>query len=169
MFLIGCYTGQRYSDYSIISSENIKKIEGVEYIVRVSQKTDTKTIIPIHPVVRKILIKYSGNIPKSISNQKTNENIKEICKIAGFYDKITLTEYKGGRKNRTDTEVEKWKLASTHTARRSFATNMYLAGDTPIRSIMAITGHKSEKSFMQYIVLNNQEHTNIVSKSSFFN
>ena len=136
--------------------------------MKVSKKTDTRIIIPIHPVVRKILKKYNGVLPTAPSNQKTNDGIKFICDYAGICDPIIRTEYKGGRSKRTDIEVPKWKLISSHTARRSFATNMYLAGDVPTKSIMAITGHKTEKSFMQYIVLNNQEHTSIVAKSSFF-
>jgi integrase len=41
-------------------------------------------------------------------------------------------------------------LLSTHTARRSFATNLFLSG-FPAISIMKITGHTTEKSFMKYI------------------
>ncbi len=96
MFLIGCYTGLRYSDYSTISSANIQKIEGVEAIVKVSKKTDTRIIIPIHPVVSKILKKYNGVLPTAPSNQKTNDGIKFICDYAGICDPIIRTEYKGG-------------------------------------------------------------------------
>ncbi|MCA6439134.1 MAG: hypothetical protein IM581_04350 [Chitinophagaceae bacterium] len=44
------------------------------------------------------------------------------------------------------TSFAKWEMLTTHTARRSFATNEFLAG-TPALTIMAITGHKTERLF----------------------
>ena len=88
--------------------------------------------------------------------------------LAGIDKNVIVTEYKGGKNKRTDTVKMKYELIGTHTARRTFATNMYLAGDVPVHSIMKITGHRSEKSFLQYIVLENKEHTDIVGSSKFF-
>lgn len=42
-------------------------------------------------------------------------------------------------------------LIKTQTARRSFVTNLYLLEFLAI-AIMKITGHKSEKNFMNYII-----------------
>ncbi len=56
---------------------------------------------------------------------------------------------------------EKWQLITTHTARKSFATNQYLSG-APILTIMAITGHKTEKSFLRYIKISPSEHAKIL-------
>ncbi|MFQ8804876.1 MAG: hypothetical protein ACLR8Y_06890 [Alistipes indistinctus] len=47
-------------------------------------------------------------------------------------------------------------MVKTHTARRSGATNMYLAG-IPTIAIMKITGHKTEKEFMKYIKITEEE------------
>lgn len=58
---------------------------------------------------------------------------------------------------------EKWQLVSTHTARRSFATNMYKLG-IPSITIMKLTGHRTEKAFMKYIKLNEDEHAQIIQK-----
>ena len=46
---------------------------------------------------------------------------------------------------------------TTHSARRSFATNQYLAG-FPSISIMKLTGHRTEKAFMKYIKVTSKEH-----------
>jgi integrase len=43
-----------------------------------------------------------------------------------------------------------YECISSHTARRSFATNLYLDG-YPTIEIQKITGHKTETSFMKYI------------------
>jgi len=130
-------------------------------------KTGETVIIPIHTVVKRIVDHYGG-FPPSISNQKTNENLKTIMEIAGFDSDVIVTEYRGGKNKRTDIVKKKYELITTHTARRSFATNMYLSGDVPVHSIMKITGHRTERSFLTYIVLENREHTDIVGMSKFF-
>jgi integrase len=60
---------------------------------------------------------------------------------------------KGERRQRL---VEKCDLVKTHTARRSGATNMYLAG-VPTIAIMKITGHKTEREFMKYIRITEEQ------------
>lgn len=62
--------------------------------------------------------------------------------------------------------VALWVLS--HTARRSFATNAYLAGLPPI-SIMKITGHKTESSFMKYIKISEKENAIQLKGHEFFN
>ena len=62
---------------------------------------------------------------------------------------------------RQQTTHAKWELLTTHTARRSFATNEYLAG-TPTLTIMAITGHKTEKAFLRYIKLVSSDHARLL-------
>ena len=147
LFIIGCYTGLRYSDYSRLTKNDIVEFDGKEMFKIRTKKTDTPILIPILPQVKKILDKYD-TLPK-ISNQKLNSYIKEVCKLVPDLNKtITKTETKNGL--RVTKKVEKYKLITTHTARRSFATNMYKRG-IPANVIMAITGHKTEKMFLKYI------------------
>lgn len=94
------------------------------------------------------LSSHHYNLPKIISNQKFNKYIKEVCKTAKIDDEILVNETKGIL--RTSKTEKKSDLVSAHTARRSFATNAFLAGVPPIQ-IMKITGHKTEKAFMTYI------------------
>jgi integrase len=90
-----------------------------------------------------------------MSKTYINYVVKDICKLAG----INSPEQKQTtRHGMTVTKnVEKWELVSTHTARRSFATNAYKMG-VPSITIMAITGHKTETSFLKYIKVTPQEH-----------
>jgi hypothetical protein len=78
-----------------------------------------------------------------------NKCLKEIGKKMPSLDKDfekTLT-----RSRKPDPKMYKrWELLTTHSARRSFCTNEYLNG-MPSITIMAITGHKSEKMFLGYI------------------
>src|SRR5215218_753936 len=156
LFLIGCHTGLRFSDYSILKPEQIR--EG--YIETTQVKTGDTVVIPIHTTVEKILKKYKGQLPPSISNQKTNDQLKELGKLVPSLAATTSRTFtKGGVKVRET--YQKWELLSSHTARRSFATNEYLAGMQTV-TIMAITGHRSEKSFLRYIKLTPNEHAKLL-------
>jgi len=156
LFLIGCSTGLRFSDLSTLTPAQINK--GMITLTQI--KTGKPVVIPVHDIVTKILNKYNGRLPESRSNQKTNEYLKEVCKeTKALKSLVSISGTKGGE---TVTEtVPKWQLVTTHTARRSFATNEYLAG-TPSLTIMAITGHKTEKSFMKYIRVTPDQHAKIL-------
>lgn len=156
LFLLGCWTGLRFSDVTRIRKENIK--EGVITIVQ--SKTNEPVVIPLHPVFIRIWDKYGGDIPVHISNQKFNDYIKEACRMAGINDKILKSITKGGRK--VTTQYEKWQLVSSHTARRSFATNLYKSG-FPSISIMQITGHRTESAFLKYIRVSKQEYADMLA------
>ncbi|SFE03896.1 tyrosine-type recombinase/integrase [Spirosoma endophyticum] len=156
LFVVGCYTGLRFSDFTALRPEYIK-----DGLIRMEQfKTQGKVVIPCHPVVKTLLEKYSGQLPQSISNQKMNDYLKELCHFAGIISKESKAQTKGGK--RVTSVLEKWQMVSTHTARRSFATNMYLLG-VPAITIMRITGYKTEKAFMQYIKLDEEQHAQIMA------
>lgn len=151
LFLIGCWTGLRYSDWDKIRPENIDN----GFITLKQNKTGQPVVIPIHPVVNAILEKYNGNLPKPISNQKFNDYLKEVVRLADFKEAITKQITRGGK---TETTIKhKWEMVGTHTARRSFATNMYKSG-IPSITIMAVTGHRTESAFLKYIKVTPQEH-----------
>ena len=144
LFVFGAWVGLRFSDFSNIKPENIVQIDSEYFIKMITQKTKELVIIPCSPVVLDIFKKYEHNrnrLPHTISNQKFNDYIKEVCRIAEFTEKGRLAD---------DTNLELWQCISSHTARRSFATNYYLQG-FPVIDLMKITGHKTEKAFMKYI------------------
>lgn len=165
LFLIGAFTGLRYSDFSILTQDNFKEIEGKLFIEILTQKTKEGVVIPVNLFLKSILEKYNWKSPK-ISNQKLNEYIKEVGQKAGFTEDIVLERQRG--KEVIKTSYKKYNLLSTHTARRSFATNAYYA-DLPIRAIMKITGHKTESEFLRYIRVSKEESAMIASNHSFFN
>jgi integrase len=153
VFLIGCYTAQRYSDYGKIRYEDIKENRGVKVIELVQKKTGEKVVIPCRPELLAILEKYKDNPPKTWE-QKVNTYIKEMGKEAGIKDQIRHETRKGGILKVE--HISKYKLIKTHTARRSGCTNMYLAG-IPAISIMKISGHKTEREFLKYIKVTQEE------------
>ena len=94
-----------------------------------------------------------------------NLNLKHIGRLAKIKENVESSITKGGKlvKN-TDF---KYNLITTHTARRSFATNAYLA-DIPAIAIMKITGHQTEKSFLRYIRISQEENANKLLNHEFF-
>lgn len=150
LFIIGCFTGLRFSDFSNLTPANI-----ANNIIRIrTQKTGAKVIIPVLPEVRAILDKYDGKLPKAYCNQKMNEYLKVIAQKAGIVE-IIEKSHKSGNKT-IKNSIPKYEMVSTHTARRSFATNMYKRDLSPI-AIMQLTGHLTEKSFMSYIKITKEE------------
>jgi integrase len=145
MFIVGCYTGLRFSDIISIRPEAIN--DGMIELTQV--KTKERVAIPIISEIQKILIKYDYSMPK-ISNQKFNEYLNEVAKMCeSLKTEVTKEAIQGGR--RIIIKKPKYEFITSHTARRSFATNEYMSKGLSVRDIMAITGHKTEKSFYRYI------------------
>jgi len=153
LFLIGAYTGLRFSDFTRIEPEHIEQAEGQSIINITTLKTGAMVSIPLFLIPLALLQKYNFSAP-TISNQKMNDYLKELGKMAGMTGKLILTGSKGGK--REDTTLEKWEKLTTHVARRSFATNFYRAG-IPVIVLMQITGHTTENQFMQYIAIKGKD------------
>ncbi|MDO8366896.1 MAG: tyrosine-type recombinase/integrase [Saprospiraceae bacterium] len=165
LFLLGCFTGLRYSDYRSLKLENLVIKNGRQYIDILTQKTRQRVVIPLRKIVVDMLQKYNGVPPQGITNQKANEYLKELGTLSGLDQAILVTSFRGGK--RIDQIFKKYQLITTHTARRSFASNAFKAG-VPVKSIMQLTGHKTEKEFYKYIRLSGEEHAELIAENPFF-
>ena len=162
LFIVGCLTGMRYSDYSTLTSENIQN----DIIVKKTKKTGVTVHVPIHAYIREIIKKYNGELPTDVSIQHFNRSIKPICKKIGLNEKVVFTRTIG---HEIVTQVyELWQVVSSHTARRSAATNMYNSGRMKTLQIMLITGHTTEKNFFRYIKVNREENAKTLANDMFF-
>lgn len=160
LFLVGCWTGLRFSDLSALSKENFVG----DFIHVEMKKTRGKVVIPIHSAVRAIMAKYVGKtyncLPPVISNPKMNAYLKEVMKlIPSLESPIHIKKTKAGLE--VVTKHRKAELVTVHTARRSFATNLYLE-NFPVVSIMKITGHQTEGAFMSYIRITPMENAELL-------
>ena len=142
-FCLGALTGARHSDYCRFTNENIIG----ESLVYISQKSHVKTEIPLCPAVRRILQENEsrGLNGRTISDTTFNDTIRAICRMSGISERIKL--YQAGEL----TEGRKWEYITSHTARRSFATNLYLRG-ADLYSISVLMGHTSTTMTERYIV-----------------
>ena len=163
LFLIGCYTGLRFSDFSQLKPENITNNGRI--LTRKTLKTAERVSIPLNSKVLSILKKYDGIPPRTISNQRLNDHLKELCQRAGLTERVEVSKTRGG--NSETRYPEKWELVGTHTARRSFATNAYLAKVPPV-SIMKITGHRSEKMLLKYIKISSEQNALLMLDHAHF-
>lgn len=166
LFLIAANTGLRVSDFNRLAANNIKNLDGFQYIEIKAQKTNRLVAIPLKKVVLQILKKRNGIPPYKMPEQNINKLLKDLGEDAKINEQIKITKTIGG-KPVTETKP-KYDLITTHTARRSFCTNAYLAG-MPTFDIMAISGHKTEKSFYKYIKVSNLERLRKIAEHPFFN
>lgn len=162
LFVVGCLTALRYSDYSTLTEDNLQG----NYIVKRTKKTNVDVKVPAHDYVLEIFAKYNGRIPSGLCIQYFNKYLKVIMREIGLNDKITFSFTKGG-KLQTVTR-EKWELISSHTARRSAATNMYLTGRMKTLEIMKLTGHRTEQNFFRYIRLTGDDMARAISGDMYF-
>lgn len=155
LMILGIWTGLRVSDVM-----NLPSIDPDSKFIEVEpQKTrntsGAKVVIPLHHHIKDMIRKRG--MPTPLNNSYFNKFVKEVCRIVGFNNDVegTLMNPKTRRKERG--VFKKWQLISSHTCRRSFATNLYLM-NFPTLSIMKITGHTTEASFLKYIKVTPKEH-----------
>ena len=160
--IISCFTGQRISDFMRFTKEMIRIEKGKSLIEFEQQKTGKLMTIPIHAKVQQILDKNKGEFPYRISDQRYNDYIKEVCKIAGIDEEIQgkkqlniSKENETKKIRRVEGVYPKYELVTSHIGRRSFATNYY--GDIPTSYLIYVTGHSSEVMFLNYIGKSNKD------------
>lgn len=164
IFLCGCYTALRFSDYSRLKGEYIVQKEGDYYIDMITKKTKQRVIIPVKPLIIDILRKYNNQLPKSYE-QKVNAYIKLIGEMCGINSEIEVKTNQGSKVKIKF--IPKYKLIMTHTARRTGATLLYKHNVNTL-DIMKITGHKTEKTLLNYIKINSEENAIKLKDNPFF-
>lgn len=145
--LLGCHIGQRGGDLLELTKENIRKKDDNVYMDILQRKTKKQVTVPvIDSYVKEIVL---NDFPKKVSIQKLNNHLKELCKEAGIEEMIEGKKMNRKTKRKEKGVFPKFELISSHTFRRSFATNFYKRIPTPI--LMGITGHSRESVFLAYI------------------
>ena len=170
IFMVGVWTAQRVSDYNNIRKEDFSTLtknvmreeddpehpgekkawiekQEVTYLNVRQKKTGAKVAIPCNSQLKAILEKYDYQLPR-LEDQVINRYIKEVARDAGLTDLVEIETTKGGTPKKV--KIEKYKLIHTHTARRTGATLMYLAG-VDVYDIMKVTGHTSPAMLKKYI------------------
>ena len=182
VFLVGCYTCQRFSDYSRIERENFATTAKGTKIVRIVQeKTGNSVVIPIiNENLLHIAEKYDYEIPQ-VNDVVLNRYIKQILKelsedvpSLARLERTALTMKERAKEERGEVSFmrdakgyvvkPRYDLVSSHTARRSGITNLYLTGLFDSFQMMSVSGHKDEKTFNEYIKLSSDEIADAIAK-----
>ena len=163
-FVLQCYTGQRYSDIKELKDGVVNiDMQGRTTITIVQKKTSTKVVIPVLPIAKTILEKYDYNIPIYSEFIVTN-TIRKLARGAGILRQHIDPKDRGSKISKEPISV--CDLIGTHTARRSYATNMINRGYDR-EMIKKITGHKTDSAFQKYVKISSEDAANfILSKES---
>ena len=152
VFLFCCYTSLRYSDVAALKVEDVK--EG--YITVVTQKTSDGLKIELNRHAQAIIDKYHGKRFRGdralpvISNQKMNDYLKELGRMAGIDAPTQVVYFRG--EQRFDEYHPKWELLTTHCARRTFVVTALQLG-IPVEVIIRWTGHSSYEAMKPYVAI----------------
>lgn len=160
LFLLGVYSCSRFSDYSRLSMNMIH--DGVIHFTQV--KTADSVMIPASPRLLEILERNGGKAPH-IEQQHLNEWIKKVCEKVGIDESVEVTS-SNGLKHTTEVK-KKFELISSHTARRTGITLLYMTG-IPLQQVMLISGHKDEDSIRHYLRLTKKENVDLLRDNPFF-
>jgi len=158
LLIIGVRTGLRVSDFMRLKLTNI---EG-DFIEIKTQKTGKTIVIPMHSQIKAIIKRNKGKLPKSISDQKFNQYVKEVCKVAKIDNLVEGSKQNSKTKRKQFGNYPKYELITSHTCRRSFASNLYGKINNPV--IMGVTGHRTEKEFLKYIKITPKQHAQSLQK-----
>ena len=182
VFLVGTYLCQRFSDYSRLERENFTTTAKGTKIVRIVQeKTGNSVVIPIlNDNLLHIAEKYDYEIPK-VNDVVLNRYIKQILKelsetvpTLARLERTVLTMKERTKEERGEVSFTRdtkghvvkprYDLVSSHTARRSGITNLYLTGLFDSFQMMSVSGHKDEKTFNEYIKLSSDEIADTIAR-----
>jgi site-specific recombinase XerD len=126
IFVISCLTGIRYSDWGMMTWENLLnaiQVEGYEFLEMMPKKTDEEETVSFAPIcnVAGIIVFLMQGFKPTKTSQPTNRDLKEIGRIAKLDREVTKRSRKGGKM--IEERVKVYEMLSTHVGRNSFGTN----------------------------------------------
>lgn len=152
VFIFCCYSGLRFSDAAKLKTSDIH--DG--YISVVTRKTNELLRIELNSHSNAILQRYaSKHFPDNlalpvISNQKSNEYLKDIGMLCKIDEPVRIVYYKGNE--RIEEVHPKHELLTTHVARRTFVVTALQLG-IPAEVIIRWTGHKDYEAMKPYVAI----------------
>lgn len=156
-FLIGCYTGLRFSDFIRLNKNHI---DG-NYIIIKQKKTGANVTLPFFDGLKRIFEKYQYNLPKPISEPNFNLYLKEVTRQCESLKRLQETTKNTAGKE-TKTAIPRSELVTSHTARRTFVT-VNSAKGIDLETLTIATGHTTVKALKTYLKLNNKQKADILA------
>jgi len=145
--LIGCEIGQRGGDLLELTKDNFRKEGDLLFVDVTQQKTKKEvTAVIINEDVKNIVL---NDMPHHISDTKFNKYVKILCKECEINNVVEGNKMNPITKRKERGMYPKHEIISSHSCRRSFATNYYKKIPTAV--LIEITGHSKESEFLSYI------------------
>ncbi len=154
-FLLAYYFLLRFSDVQLLSRKSIFTDRDKKYLRCLSKKTGMESIVPVSPKALELLEKYNYDFSWG-TNQQANRELKVIGAMAGLNDLVPI-----------EPPTVKSQLITTHTARRSAATNLRLQGAS-LKTIADLGGWKDIQSLQVYLRAGGLESAKIAEDLAFF-
>ena len=153
-FVIACWTAARVSDLKqfrdLIATRYKENGNSCPQELKfIQSKTNSTVTVPLLDPVKRIVNRYNGKLPKLPNESKMNQTIKLVCKAAGL-DRV-IEQASTDVKSKEVSRNALWEVVTNHTARRTFATNVYSKNIMSLGELMSLTGHESESSLMTYL------------------
>ena len=153
-FVFQCFTALRYSDINRLKHDNIREIGDGKYEIDILTKKDKDRIpFPLAKTATRIYKKYKDNLYYNgvvfpiISNQKYNDHLKKLGKLAELKGEWIDYQYKLDKVE--EVKTPKTELTS-HTARRTFVVTALNEG-VELDLIAQITSHSDFDNMRPYI------------------
>lgn len=144
-----CRTAQRISDLLAFDQKDVQNTSWT-FTQNKGHRLKARTVtVPFRGYCAPaywILKKHEFKLPQ-ISNQKLNDNIKNVCKMAGLTEEISIERWIGNKKVRII--GPKYEFISTHTGRKTFIT-LGLQLGVPSSIVMDLSGITSERTLKKY-------------------
>lgn len=126
-FLWQCFTGQRFSDLQKMTHKNIEGAHLVWVPEKTRETSGKKVRMWVTPVMKELMLEGKGKLVPTISNQKYNEYLKELARLAEIHKNLT-----------------------SHVGRHTYATTFLQEGGS-IEVLQQLMGLSSLKTLMVYV------------------
>jgi integrase len=153
MFVLACHTSLRFGDITRIESGHIDHCsKTVNILLKKGSGVDNyKTVsFSFFGYASEILSKYNDDMKSiAISNQNTNEYLKELFKAVPYFKEKIITRERPTNEGVVFDKIKFADKIAFHDSRRSFCTNRYIEG-WDLLEIWQYTGHTDESVFKTY-------------------
>ena len=139
--LIEAYTGARISDVMTFTEENFK--DG--FLTYTSQKTKVTATVPVSEKTRGWICYAQEHRADEPTLMSHNRIIRRLCKRAGIDTPVKT------RRGGVERVTPKWEACSSHTFRKSCATNLVESGAS-LNDAKLCLGHTSTAMTERYVV-----------------
>lgn len=161
LFFICLMTGCRKSDGKTITASRVRNNK-FTYVAKKTRKKSSEMYVDDSVIEILNDPRYKRLQKKGCHDNTYNDTVREICRKAGITEELTL--YQAGRY----ITKPKYEFFSSHSARRSTATNMYNRDASSILNISKMLGHSSIAQTQRYIRCSTEDTESMKAfKSSF--